>query len=315
MRSVRTDLAMEVREWMGADKADSIPGVEAMVNKDDSQITITRVKITSAAGESAIGKPCGEYITLEAPELKDRDPVLEERVSHCMAGEIEALLGEKKDDFSALVVGLGNWSITPDSLGPKVTSNLMVTRHLLNYLPEQVDDRVKPMSVLSPGVLGTTGIETGEIVQGVVERLKPSVVFIIDSLASRKTQRISTSLQISNSGIQPGSGLGNRRMVLDSETLGVPVIAIGVPLVVYATTIVKDGLLHMSEDGSWTGSTDEQMLDRMVNDIVAEHFGDMVVTPKDIDIVVDDVARMVANGLNLYVHQGISMDEINRFMH
>ncbi|MGI5878194.1 MAG: GPR endopeptidase [Christensenellales bacterium] len=315
MSDIRTDLALEAREILEDRSASQIPGVEADINRDDRDITITRVRVTSNAGETALGKPRGIYVTLEAPNLRDRDPVLEERVSYCLARELKPLLPPIDRNFSALVVGLGNWNITPDALGPRVVSKMMVTRHLLKVIPDQVDERVRPVCALAPGVLGITGIETAEIIQGVVEKVGPTVVFIVDALASRRTDRISTTIQISDTGLNPGSGIGNKRSTLDRNSLGVPVIALGVPMVVYATTIVRDALEILSREAPGSGMPREETLQRMIDQVVAKKLGDLVVTPKEIDTIVDDVARILSMGLNLLIHDGVTIDEINRFLH
>jgi spore protease len=254
-------------------------------------------------------------VTLEAPSLRDRDPTLEERVSYCLARELKPLLPPIDRNFTALVVGLGNWNITPDALGPRVVSKMMITRHLLRVIPDQVDERVRPVCALAPGVLGITGIETAEIIQGVVEKITPSVVFVIDALASRRTDRISTTIQLSDTGLNPGSGIGNNRGALDRNTLGVPVIAIGVPMVVYATTIVRDALDIMAQEAPQISMPQDDALQRLLDQVIAKKLGDLVVTPKEIDTIVDDVARVVSTGLNLLIHDGVTIDEINRFLH
>jgi len=163
-----------------------------------------------------MGKPKGNYITLEAPGIKDRDPVFEESISEEMAQELKKILPLHKDS-KVLVVGLGNWNITPDALGPKVVDRVMVTRHILELIPDQVDERVRSVCAIAPGVLGITGIETGEIIKGIVEKVKPDVVVAIDALASRRADRIGTTIQIADTGINPGSGIGNKRMELNEK--------------------------------------------------------------------------------------------------
>jgi spore protease len=304
MRSVRTDLAAEARELAGQ----SIPGVESDVNTDDKDITVTRVRVLNDTGASAMGKPPGLYINIDATALKNRDPEFIERVSRRMAQEMESLLPDMGRNATVLVVGLGNWNITPDALGPRVVAKMMVTRHLIQLIPDQVDERVRSVCAMAPGVLGITGIETGEIILGVVEKIKPAAMIAIDALASRSTARLGTTIQITDSGICPGSGVGNNRMQLNCQTLGVPVISIGVPLVVYAGTIARDVIELL--DGTLAGDKAEHMIQQ----VVSEHLGDLIVTPKEIDAIVDDVARMLSLGLNLMIHKGVTVDEIDRFM-
>lgn len=303
-RSVRTDLAAEARELAGM----SIPGVESIVNTEDQEITVTRVRVLDEQGAQAMGKPPGLYINIDAAALKNRDPEFLERVSRRMAGEMEELLPELGKNGTVMVVGLGNWNITPDALGPRVVSKMMVTRHLIQLIPDQVDERVRSVCAMAPGVLGITGIETGEIILGVVEKIKPAAMIAIDALASRSTARLGTTIQITDSGICPGSGVGNNRMQLNCQTLGVPVISIGVPLVVYASTIARD-VIELLE-GADAGDKAEMMIQQ----VVSEHLGDLIVTPKEIDALVDDVARMLSLGLNLMIHKGVTVDEIDRFM-
>lgn len=273
-----------------------VRGVQFEIDDSDNDITITRVYIVDEHGVAVIGKPIGSYVTIEAPALKLRDPILEERVSRCLSLEIKKILPQKKH-ISVLLAGLGNRFITSDSLGPRVTDKAMVTRHLLENIPDQVDERINQLSAISPGVLGLTGIETMEIIQGVVKCIKPDVIIVVDSLASLNKDRLTTTFQINNTGIQPGSGVGNHRKSLDESTMGVPVIAIGVPLVVYASTIIRE---YMGENMGSTLSAD---------------FEDLLVTPKDIDTRVDDSARIIANGISLGVHHGITLEEISRFLH
>lgn len=303
-RSVRTDLAAEARELAGQ----TIPGVESFVDTQDKDITVTTVRVLNDVGAQAMGKPVGLYVNIDAAELKNRDPEFVERVSRRMATEMQQLLPDFGRNGTVLVVGLGNWNITPDALGPRVVEKMMVTRHLIQLIPDQVDERVRSVCAMAPGVLGITGIETGEIILGVVEKIKPNAMIAIDALASRNTARLGTTIQITDSGICPGSGVGNNRMQLNTQTLGVPVISIGVPLVVYAGTIARDVIELL--DGANAGDKAE----KMIQQVVSEHLGDLIVTPKEIDAIVDDVARLLALGLNLLIHKGVSVDEIDRFM-
>lgn len=202
----------------------------------------------------------------------------------------------------------------------------MVTRHIFEFVPDQVDERMRPVSAVSPGVLGITGVETGEVIHGLVEKIKPDLVIAVDALASRKTERIGSTIQIADTGINPGSGIGNKRMGISKETLGVPTLAIGIPTVVYAYTIgrdaiemVLDQLRQDIEPGSQAekliSSMDQEHVDKAIDAVLAEGLGDLVVTPKEVDVLIDDVCGMIANGINLAVHRGISLGEIKRFLH
>lgn len=323
MSSIRTDLALEARE-IYEEKNHDMGGIESETQEKDG-MEITRVRITNPKGEAKTSKPMGNYITIEAESIKDRDPEFYELVSESLSRELKAIVDLKKDS-KILVVGLGNWNITPDSLGPKVVDRVMVTRHIFELIPDQVDDRVRAVCAIAPGVLGLTGIETGEVIRGIIEQIKPDLVIAIDALASRKTQRIGTAIQIADTGINPGSGIGNKRMGLNQETLGVKTIAIGVPMVVYAHTIGRDSLQIIIKEfmNQATPGTDfykmlndmeEDQLDIMVRQVLSQNMGELVVTPKEVDMLIDDVSRIIADGLNLALHDDISLEESRRFLH
>ena len=316
MKNIRTDLAIEARELSSIDGSD-IPGVKT-VSEEIEGIDISRVHVLSQIGEENIGKPVGNYITLESTYIKERDPEFEEKLSQQLADEIKKLVNIT-DQTTVLIVGLGNWNITPDSLGPKVVERTMVTRHLLELIPDKVDERVRSVCAISPGVLGITGIETGEIIRGVVEKIRPDVIIAIDALASRRTDRIGVTIQLADTGINPGSGIGNKRMGLSKETLGVDTIAIGVPTVVYAHTIGRDTLKLLSDSSVQTGSganfMSEEQLDGMLSQVLSQNMGDLVVTPKDVDIMIDNIAGIISDGINLALHDNVSLEEIRTFLH
>jgi len=207
-----------------------------------------------------------------------------------------------------------------------VVDKILVTRHIFEYVPDQVDERMRRICAVAPGVLGITGIETGEIVQGIVEKVKPNLVIAIDALASRKTERIGSTIQIADTGINPGSGIGNKRMGLTEQSLGVPTLAIGVPTVVYAHTIGRDALeMLIKEFSKQTNeqsefyrilqSMDEQHLNSLVGEVLTEGLGDLVVTPKEIDMLIDDTAGIIADGINLAINKGLSLEDVNRYLH
>ena len=306
--AIRTDLAMEARERLGRR---SVPGLKSETLAPQEGVTLTRVAVGSDEAAQAIQKAKGRYVTLEAPGLALRDPLLEEAVSHLMAQELSRMMPEPAHSGPVMVVGLGNWNITPDSLGPRVVKRTMVTRHLLEMIPQAVDRRVRPVCAMAPGVLGVTGIETVEVVKGVASRVHPAAVVAVDALASRDSRRIATTLQLSDAGIQPGSGVGNRRLALNGETLGCPVVAIGVPTVVYATTIIRDALEKLGGGRGALGLDVETAMDQMRSDSLSE----MVVTPKEVDVLVEDTARWLSMGLNLWIHNGLSAQEVETFLH
>ena len=302
-KNIRTDLTLEAHEIIkeqylnnntGGSKEP--PGVE-VENSGTPDIKITRVKVTSPTGEASIGKPMGNYITLEVPGLRDNDQVLYENTCKALAGELVSIL-KLGANSTVLIVGLGNWNVTPDALGPKAVSKVMVTRHLLEYVPEQVDKGVRPVCAVSPGVLGITGIETGEIIRGIVDRVKPDVIIAIDALASRKMERVNTTIQIADTGISPGSGVGNKRMELSKDTLGIPVIAIGVPTVVDAATmandtidLVLDSMIKQAPKGTdfynMLNSIDRNEKYELIQEVLAPYIGNLIVTPKEIDEVIE----------------------------
>ena len=289
---VRTDLAMEAREAAG-----EIEGVE-MEQKKEGKAIVTRVRVNTEHGARVIGKPVGTYITIEQSGLSQEKGTA---LSRCIGAQLAQLLGEARQG-GALVVGLGNRELTPDSLGPRVTQQVLVTRHLFTQLPELVDGRVQPVSVLAPGVMGSTGMETGEVVQAVVQRVKPGCVVVVDALAARSTGRILNTVQLTDAGVAPGSGVGNHRDALTKESLGVPVVAVGVPMVVHASTILRDALEHIAgESGA------ELNVDTLLRDMDGEN---LVVTPVMIDEAVRSVAALLAEGIDLALQPGLSRREL-----
>nr|WP_281282756.1 GPR endopeptidase [Thermosediminibacter litoriperuensis] len=319
---MRTDLAIEAREMTGREE---IPGV--LVETEKSQeMAISRVRIINEDGEKALGKPKGYYVTLEVPRLREKDPKLTEEVSKNLAEELRSMINLPIES-TVLVIGLGNWNVTPDSLGPKVVERLIVTKHLIELIPEKFNTRngIRPVCALAPGVLGITGIETGEIIRGVVERVKPELIIVIDALASRSLERISTTIQISDSGIHPGSGVGNRRMGITRKSMGVPVIAIGVPTVVDAATVASDTLemlISEFERQAQPGSEFYKMLKtlnrdekyQLIREVLSPFVGELVVTPKEIDSLIENISRTLSGGLNLALHPGISYEEVSTFL-
>lgn len=245
--SIRTDLAVEAHELARQQNESNIEGVWLQTDDREPNIKVTRLHVQTEEAGRQIGKLPGHYLTIEVPKLRDNDTSIEEQVAKRFAAEFSAFLEQMgiTKDQKALIVGLGNWNVTPDALGPMVVENLLITRHLYKLAPETVGEGYREVSAISPGVLGITGIETSEIVFGVVEKSKPDFVICIDALASRALHRVNTTIQISDTGIHPGSGVGNKRKAIDQTTLGIPVIAVGVPTVVFASTIVNDAITYL----------------------------------------------------------------------
>ena len=316
----RTDLALEERERLRGQEGRDWPGV-SLQQERDSGITITRMEIFSPEGETTMGKPQGKYITIEAPGLKIRDQTVQERAAELLAQELTSLMAALDAGGEVLVVGLGNWQATPDALGPQVVENLLITRHLQEFLPKNLGGRLRPVCAISPGVLGTTGIESSDIIAGVIQLVRPALVIAIDALAARRIERIVASIQLSDTGIQPGSGVGNRRNALSQQTLGIPVIAVGVPTVVHAMTIAADAtdllvrqLSQRREFHAPLSALSGSERDRLLEEILHPTVGQLMVTPKEIDVYIEDMARVLANGVNGALHPGFNHRELLGFL-
>ena len=291
MRMRRTDLAMEARElWQEqAGETTALPGVEA---RDDLRegIPVNTVRVLDSRGEKALGKPVGDYVTLTLEGLAGREEGVFQRAVRAVAGELSALLEEVPRAGLVLVAGLGNRAITPDAIGPKVHENVLVTRHLVQKMPEHFGC-LRPVASVTAEVMGNTGMESGELVRAVCEKIQPACVIAVDALASRSLKRLCRTVQLADTGITPGSGVGNHRMGLTRDTLGVPVVAVGVPTVVDGATLAADLL-----------GTDE------LPDL--NEGRDLLVTPKDIDSQVNDLAKVIGYGLSMALQPGISLEEL-----
>ncbi|WMM23519.1 GPR endopeptidase [Tissierella sp. MB52-C2] len=323
MFQIRTDLAVENRElYKQGDKSHS-EGID-IEKEENNSYTVTRIKVLNKEGSLNIKKPIGTYITIDVPKLNKTDEDLKDEISQALAKEIKKI-AKTKEDTKILIVGLGNWNITPDALGPKVVERVLVTRQFFVNYNKEIDETVANVAALSPGVMGITGIETGEIIKGVVEKVRPDVIVAIDALASRKMDRVSTTIQLSDTGINPGAGVGNNRMELNEKTLGVPVIAIGIPTVVDAATIVNDTLdliIESLKKEAQVGSEFYDLLSKissdekysLIQEVLNPYMKNVIVTPTDIDSVIDDLSIIVANGLNMALHPGIDLKDVNRYI-
>ena len=312
MYNFRTDLALERRDLYN--KAHNIEkdidGIETEEEKLNDNIIVSRVKVTNEKGEEAIGKPQGNYITIDIKNLKIAHEHEIQEASEAVTKELKALL-EKHIGLQEpiLVVGLGNIYVTPDALGPKVINEIDITRHLLEYMPEALDENTREVSAISPGVLGTTGIETMEILKGIIDNVKPKLVIIIDALASRNIERISSSVQLADTGIVPGAGVGNARKELTESTLGIPVIAMGIPTVVEAATIAADSLTlfikkaqENGESNDFLNTLQEEDKYQIIKEILAPEEYNFIVTPKEIDSLIEKMKDIVARGINFAVN-------------
>ena len=298
---VRTDLALEVRENM-EENARECRGVSVEEEyREESELKITKVVIETMNGAKAMGKPVGTYVTLEAPAMILPDEDYHEEISGELARQLKQIIPGLEGELSVMVVGLGNRDVTADALGPNVVDNLTITRHMMKEYGKAAFDKKKVhmVSGLVPGVMAKTGMESQEIIKGVVEKTKPDVVIVVDALAARSTRRLNRTIQLTNTGIHPGSGVGNHRNAITEEALGVPVIAIGVPTVVDAATIVGDAFDKMMRHAS------EESLD--IQDELMAGLGElynMYVTGKDVDYEIKQISHIICDALNSALEAG-----------
>lgn len=282
---IRTDLAIEAHETCGIKNIEGIR-IDRNVKKD---VEVTTVEILDERGEKYLGKDIGTYITIETSDMKNAEDEERENICVIIAENLKTILDKHNITGSVLTVGLGNRQITPDALGPKVASKIEVTRHLFEYMPENLCDGVRSVCAIAPDVLGNTGIETLEIIAGINEKIMPEAIIAIDALAAGNPSRIGNTIQISDTGIHPGGGVGNRRKGLTFKNLKVPVIAVGVPTVVDARTIVSSAL--------------EAFEDKDAEIFMQQCCGiDMMVTPKDIDMIIEVSSEILAHGINSGLH-------------
>ncbi|SDI85154.1 GPR endopeptidase Aspartic peptidase. MEROPS family A25 [Alteribacillus bidgolensis] len=358
--SVRTDLAIEEKELLEEKELQGTPkktdnGIWIQ-EKEENEVKITRVKIKEA-GAKQTGKKPGEYLTFEAQGIRKQDTELQQKVEEIFAREFSAFMDQLNisKDASCLVTGLGNWNVTPDALGPMVVDKLVITRHLFKEAPEHVEDGFRPVSAFAPGVMGMTGVETSDIISAVIDKTKPDFIIAIDALASRSIERVNTTIQISDTGIHPGSGVGNKRKELSNETLGIPVIAIGIPTVVDAVSITSDTidfiLKHLGKEmntedtagraltpagmtfGEKRELTDEDLPEekerkamlgmigglediekrQLIQEVLAPLGHNLMVTPKEVDVFMRDMANVISEGLNAALHGSISQNSTGTY--
>lgn len=355
---VRTDLALEAHERHAEQtNKPSVEGVTIKEEKDEG-IKMTTV-LVSEKGSKKIGKKPGHYLTMEMQGIRQRDSALQEKVEEVFAKRFAAFLADHRIQKAAscLIVGLGNWNVTPDALGPLAVEKVLITKHLFDLSPENVQEGFRPVSAISPGVMGVTGIETSDIIDGVIEKTSPDFVIAIDALASRSVERVNTTIQISDSGIHPGSGVGNKRKELSMDTLGIPVIAIGVPTVVDAVTITSDTidfiLKHFGHEmktknkpakaltpsgltfGERKVLSDEDLPEenkrraflgvvgglndadkrKLIHEVLAPLGHNLMVTPKEVDDYIEDMANVISGGLNAALHGQVDQENLSAYTH
>ncbi len=362
--AIRTDLAVEAGQ-MALEKhnktaqqpATSLEGI-VVKERESKGVKITNVNITEKGAEMT-GKKPGNYLTLEVQGIRQQDTELQQKVEEVFAYEFNKFMEQLniQKDASCLVVGLGNWNVTPDALGPVVCENLLITRHLFSLQPEAVQDGFRSVSSIVPGVMGLTGIETSDIIFGVVEKSKPDFVIAIDALAARSIERVNSTIQISDTGIHPGSGVGNKRKEISKETLGIPVIAIGIPTVVDAVSMASDTIdfilkhfgremkegnrpsralapagLTFGEKRVLTdedlpseehrqnflgviGNLEEEEKRKLIHEVLSPLGHNLMVTPKEVDDFIEDMANVIASGLNAALHGEVDQDNVGAYTH
>lgn len=310
MYQIRTDLALETQEKMQEDHVE-LKGVRFSEEKIDKNLTISTVVIETENGAKTMGKPKGTYITIEAGDMNEEDEDYHREISVQLAKVLRKLLPVRKEILSILVVGLGNRAVTPDALGPRVVDNLYITRHIINEYGRYAfgKENMNRISSIVPGVMAQTGMETTEIISGVVKETNPDFVIAIDALAARNTKRLSRTIQVTDTGINPGSGVGNHRHGLNQKSLGVPVIAIGIPTVVDAATIVNDTMyslvtaMNQSRELKSIGNSLESLSEvekyELIRELLSPNLNAMFVTPKDIDESVKRLSFTISEGINI----------------
>ena len=308
MYNFRTDLAVERNDiYKKVNNIQSeIDGIE-IENESREETDISRVKIINEDGENKLGKPIGNYITLYVKNIKLADDEKIEQIAEVLADELRKVIGEHVTDTEdILVVGLGNMYVTPDALGPKVIPHIEITRHILEYMPKVMPEDTRPVSAISPGVLGTTGIETMEVLKGIVDNIHPQLLIVIDALASRSIERISSSIQIADTGIVPGAGVDNKRKEISNKTLGIPVIALGIPTVVDLASITNDcinlfidNLQQKAMSNSYLNELKEKDNYEEIKEALIPKDYNMIVTPKEIDKLIENMSKIISKGINM----------------
>ena len=301
---VRTDLALEARESIGEAESE-LRGVSVEeYYRETEDVRVTKVTIDTRNAAKTMGKPMGIYVTMEAPAMVEPDEDYHREISKCLAEELLKLLPEEEEEQNILVVGLGNREVTADALGPQTVDNLYITRHIVREYGKAAYscNRMPLLSALEPGVMAKTGMETAEIVKGVVSETKPDILIVVDALAARSTKRLNRTIQITNTGIQPGSGVGNHRNALTKESLGVPVIAIGIPTVVDSATIVMDAMEKLLEGEENVDAV--KYMSRQQPPF--PELNNMDMTGKDIDAVIKRISFTVSEGINIAMEMRMS---------
>ena len=315
-RGIQLDLAVEAHALLRGDANVEIPGVTES-KETFEHAEVTTVVVQDPAAGQMMGKAPGTYITIDAAGLRESDPLVHDSIAEVLAKKLIDLLNIHKIPQNAhiMLVGLGNWAATPDALGPKVISRVFVSRHLHKYIPDQIGPGIRPVSALSPGVMGITGIETAEIIRGTIEKVAPVCIIAIDALAAGSVDRICSTIQIADSGINPGSGVGNTRQALDRNSLGIPVFAIGIPTVVNADIIMYEAFNNLRKSvPGMERQINDATFKQSIDTLMAPFGGNLTVTPKEIDSLINNTSRCIATALNQALHPDINSENANLFL-
>ncbi|GAB6138350.1 GPR endopeptidase [Halanaerobaculum tunisiense] len=314
-----TDLAVEARDMAVERTGGEIPGVTLEETEADNA-TISRIEVLNQDAAQRIGKPPGDYITLESESLRRTNRQIHEELSGTLAAEMNNLIDYNSlpQAPTILAIGLGNWNTTPDALGPRVVHHLLVTRHLYDSSAPQAQEGMRSVCALAPGVLGITGIETAEIIRGVVDRVHPDLIIAVDALAAQESNRLASTIQISNTGIYPGSGLGKQRIGITEEDMGVPVVAMGMPTVINSVHIVNDTIseIESSQDLPPQASDllNQTSQEDLIESVLQPFMGDLVVAPKGIDQLIRDTSRVIAGGINVALHPDVRAEDVSLYL-
>lgn len=318
MISPYSDLALEAARMAETQKGETIPGLQEEEERVNG-VVLNRIKITTEEAARDIGKVIGDYYTINAPNLRERNREAQKELAEIISGEISRLLPfADKEEPTTFVVGLGNWRATPDALGPKVIGNLLMTRHLFWETPPELRHGMTPVCGIAPGVLGLTGIETGEIIRSIVEQIQPDLVLVIDALAAMNMERLGATVQISNAGIAPGSGVGGRRLAINQETMGVPVLAMGVPTVVHGWVLASEALSEFQNQArnlKGVGPLSDQLRNSILEKLFAPFGHEAVLTPKGIDEMIAEVSWTLAGAVSVALHPDINADNLSLYLY
>lgn len=309
MTEMRTDLAFEARDfYLNRQNAKTIDGIKAETKESDNY-KITRVKIETENAAEKLKKPMGNYITIHSKHITTG--LFTEALSEILADELSKIMPKRDKKSLVFAAGLGNDKVTPDSIGPKVISELIVTRHIFNSSPEDIS-YLSPLCALAPGVLGITGIETAEIFRAVSEKVMPDFIIAIDALASASSLNVGTTIQLSDTGINPGSGVNNRRSALNQKTLGVPVIVIGVPTVADSCSAAAEAVRN--EALKENSVISKEAAEKIAENILSDYSGEMMVTPKNIDAIVSRASVIISRAINMAVHKELSYTDVTDYV-